>query len=86
MWACMMARKPPLRNSIVQGALEVSDSILNDLIGSKAGMKHTTAPIYDKPDSYNDPLISLQNFEPNFYDLLLLDIRNAQYEWLRTIR
>jgi CheY-like chemotaxis protein len=26
-------------------------------------------------DSYNDPLIALQNFEPNFYDLLLLDIR-----------
>jgi CheY-like chemotaxis protein len=26
-------------------------------------------------DSYNDPLIALQNFETNFYDLLLLDIR-----------
>jgi CheY-like chemotaxis protein len=26
-------------------------------------------------DSYNDPLIALQNFEPNLYDLLLLDIR-----------
>jgi two-component system, OmpR family, response regulator ChvI len=28
-----------------------------------------------KVDSYNDPLIALQNFESNFYDLLLLDIR-----------
>ena len=26
-------------------------------------------------DSYNDPLIVLQNYEPDFYDLLLLDIR-----------
>jgi CheY-like chemotaxis protein len=26
-------------------------------------------------DSYNDLLIALQNFEPNFYDLLPLDIR-----------
>jgi CheY-like chemotaxis protein len=26
-------------------------------------------------DSYNDPLAALQNFGPNFYDLVLLDIR-----------
>jgi CheY-like chemotaxis protein len=26
-------------------------------------------------DTYNEPLIALQNFRPNFYDLALLDIR-----------
>lgn len=26
-------------------------------------------------DSYNDPLLALKNFKPNFYDLLLIDIR-----------
>jgi two-component system, OmpR family, response regulator ChvI len=26
-------------------------------------------------DTYNDPQVALQNFRPNFYDLLLLDIR-----------
>lgn len=26
-------------------------------------------------DTYNDPLVALSNYRPNFYDLLLLDIR-----------
>ena len=26
-------------------------------------------------DSYNDPLLALENFKANFYDLLLIDIR-----------
>jgi two-component system, OmpR family, response regulator ChvI len=26
-------------------------------------------------DTYNDPKVALQNFRPNFYDLLLLDVR-----------
>jgi two-component system, OmpR family, response regulator ChvI len=26
-------------------------------------------------DTYNDPQVALQNFRPNFYDLLLLDVR-----------
>lgn len=29
-------------------------------------------------DTYNEPLIALQNFRPNFYDLALLDIRMPQ--------
>jgi CheY-like chemotaxis protein len=28
--------------------------------------------------SHNDPLIALKSFKPNFYDLLLLDIRMPQ--------
>jgi CheY-like chemotaxis protein len=29
-------------------------------------------------DTYNEPLIALRNFRPNFYDLALLDIRMPQ--------
>jgi CheY-like chemotaxis protein len=29
-------------------------------------------------DTYNEPLIAMQNFRPNFYDLALLDIRMPQ--------
>ena len=29
-------------------------------------------------DTYNEPLIALQNFRPNFYDLALLDIKMPQ--------
>jgi CheY-like chemotaxis protein len=29
-------------------------------------------------DTYNEPLIALENFRPNFYDLALLDIRMPQ--------
>ena len=29
-------------------------------------------------DTYNEPLIALQNFRPNFYDLALLDVKMPQ--------
>jgi DNA-binding response OmpR family regulator len=28
-----------------------------------------------KVDSYNDPVLALQNFKANFYDLIILDIK-----------
>ena len=33
-------------------------------------------------DTYNDPLVALSNYRPNSYDLLLLDIKMPQNEWL----
>jgi two-component system, OmpR family, response regulator ChvI len=33
-------------------------------------------------DTYNDPLIALARFKPNFYDLLLLDVRMPQMNGL----
>ena len=33
-------------------------------------------------DTYNDPLVALTRFKPNFYDLLLLDVRMPQMNGL----
>lgn len=33
-------------------------------------------------DTYNDPLVALTHFKPNFYDLLLLDVRMPQMNGL----
>ena len=33
-------------------------------------------------DTYNDPLVALTPFKPNFYDLLLLDVRMPQMNGL----
>jgi len=33
-------------------------------------------------DSYDDPLLALQNFKPNYYDLVLLDIKMPEMDGL----
>ena len=33
-------------------------------------------------DTYNDPLVALTRFKPNFYDLLLLDVKMPQMNGL----
>jgi len=43
-----------------------------------------------KVDSFNDPILALLNFKPNFYSLSILDINmpnmNNGYEFYREIR
>ena len=36
-------------------------------------------------DAFNDPLLALQNFITNSYDLLLLDILMAKNEWFSSV-
>ena len=40
-------------------------------------------------ESYNNPLVALSNFKPNYYDLAILDIKMPEmngFEFLREIR
>ena len=35
-----------------------------------------------KVDAFNDPILALSNFKPNYYSLVILDINMPKDEWI----
>jgi CheY-like chemotaxis protein len=50
------------------------DIILTFKRGLEAENEYSSGKIYFEVNAYDDPLLALSEFKPNFYDLLLVDV------------
>ena len=50
------------------------DIILTFKRGLEAENEHSSGKIFFQVNAYDDPLLALSEFKPNFYDLLLVDV------------
>jgi CheY-like chemotaxis protein len=56
--------------------------IVDDDPDVSMSLKHVLETNRFVADSYNDPLLALQNFKPTYYDLVLLDIKMPEIDGL----
>ena len=45
-------------------------------------LKMALEPVGFTVDTFNDPMLALDSFKPNLYDLVILDYYDANYEWI----